>query len=533
VAGAKAVVKGKVLTNTLVLAKLPPEKEVQKVSVKSLWLIMGEMRLDASFYAQDVSKAMRLLEESGYDIAPLYDEFATDVFYLPREKRFFADSHVGKPYLMPSELFYFPHLPSKFVYAQKLNKAEDWFVKEGWILLTRSGRLGELTLATEILQNFVVSDDVIRIVPKEGTLTGYVYAYLSTWVGKALLTKDQYGVTVEHIEPHHVRSVKMLRLPKEIQKIIHRNIGRVFGLRDKARLLLAQSQRKLLEELELPNLEKIMGNTFFPIASEDMKMRFDASYHDPIVGYIEDKLKQCKCDLKRLRDNMGEIFIPGRFKRIYVDPQHGIPLLSGKQVAQIKPYDLKYISTKVTRNIEDWMVKAGWVLVTCSGTIGRIALVPKEWDGWTVSQHALRIVPNKDVVSNGFLAAFLLSEYGQQQILAKTYGGVVDELAEEDMRDILVPLPTRDVQENIGKLVVEAYQLRETANEIENDTVRTLETMLEEHRKVEVNKQYLKEVNSYADSFELIGNTEFRESCEDLERGKTISLREFKKEHGF
>lgn len=521
------------LTSTLILRKLPQEKEVHEVSVKSFWLTMGEMRLDASFYAQEVSRALRLLKESGYDIASLYDKFANDVFYLPREKRFLADSDRGTPYLMPSELFYFPFSPSKFVYAKKLNKAEEWFVKEGWILLTRSGRLGELTLATKVLQKFMVSDDIIRIVPKEGTPSGYVFAYLSTWIGKALLTKDQYGEMVEHIEPHHVKSVKIPLLPEEIQKIIHRNICKVFELRDKARLLLDRSQEQLLKELDLSNLEDATERSSFPVKSDDLKMRFDASYHNPVVDHIENRLKQCKCDLKRLRDNMGQVFIPGRFKRIYVDPQHGIPLLSGKQIAQIKPFDIKCISTKVTRNIEDWVVEPGWILVTCSGTIGRISMVPKEWNGWAVSQHALRIIPNINLVNGGFLAAFLLSGYGQQQILSKTYGGVVDELAEEDMRDILVPLPSKELQEGIGKLVVEAYQLREIANEIEDETIRTFENMLEEHRKVEVNEQYLKEINSYADSFELIGNEDFRKSREDFEHGETISFDEFKKEHGF
>ena len=518
--------------STLVVRKVPQTKEVRNVSLKSLWLTLGEMRLDASFYTQEVSRALRLLEEGGYNVVSLFDDFASSVFYLPREKRFLGDSHNGTPYLMPSELFYFPFSPSKFIYAQKLNKAEEWFVKEGWILLTRSGRLDELTLATKNLQKFIVSDDVIRILPKEGRLNGYLYAYLSTWIGKALLTKNQYGVTVKHIEPHHVKSVKVPFLPEEIQKTIHRNIIKVFELRDRARTLLDEAQNKLLKELALSNLETTTEPSSFPIAADNLKMRFDASYHNPMIQQIENKLRQCKCDLKRLGDNVARIFIPGRFKRIYVDSQHGIPLLSGKQIAQIKPLDIKCISTKVTRNIKNWMVESGWILVTCSGTIGRISMVPKEWNGWAVSQHALRIIPNANLVNGGFLAAFLSSGYGQQQILSKTYGGVVDELAEEDMRDILVPLPSKNVQEDIGKLVVEAYQLREIANEIEDETIRTLENMLEEHRKVEVNEEYLKEINSYADSFELIGNEDFRKSREDLEHGETISFDVFKKEHG-
>ncbi|MCJ7635245.1 restriction endonuclease subunit S, partial [Candidatus Bathyarchaeota archaeon] len=181
----------------------------------------------------------------------------------------------------------------------------------------------------------------------------------------------------------------------------------------------------------------------------------------------------------------------------------------------------------------DWLVRAGWVLVTCSGTIGRVALVPKKWDRWAISQHVLRIIPNSKEINNGFLAAFLLNEYGDQQVISKTYGGVVDELAEDGMRDVLIPHPPIDVQERIGNLVIEAYELRELANQIENETVITLEKMLEEHRKVEVNEEYLKEINSYADSFELIGNEEFLGSRKELESGQTISFDDFKKEHGF
>ena len=521
------------MTSTLLIKKPELEKEVQEVSVKSFWLLLGELRLDASYYAQEVSRATRLLEESGYRIMPLHDSFSKDVFYLPREKRFFADSNVGEPYLMPSELFFFPFSPSKFVYARKLRKAEEWYVKEGWLLLTRSGKLGKLTLATRSLKEFVVSDDVIRIISQKDSYSGFLYAYLSTWVGNALLTKDQYGVAVDHIEPHHVKTVKVPLFPEEIQRIIHNNIQKAFNLREKSRLLLDKSQEELLRELELPELEKPTKIEPFSVRSSDLKLRFDASYHNPIIDDIHDNLKECKFPPKRVGDNIGEVFIPGRFKRIYVGKDYGIPLLSGTQVVQIKPYDMKYISTKVTKNIENWIVRTGWVLVTCSGTIGRIALVPKEWDGWAISQHVLRIIPNAKEVNNGFLVAFLLSEYGHQQVISKTYGGVVDELAEDDVKDVLIPLPPLDVQKKIGNLVVEAYELKELANKIEDETVKTLESMLTTHNKLEVNEEYLKEINAYADSFELIGSEEFRRSLEDLESGETTSFDDFKKELGF
>lgn len=507
--------------STIVIRKPELKKEVNEVMIKSYWLSIGELRLDASYHSKGVSRATELLEKSGYKLASLQD-FTKDIFYLPRYKRYFADQSIGKPYLMPSELFFFPFSVSKFVYAEKLKKVEDWYVKEGWVLLTRSGKLGKVTIATKSHERFVISDDVIRIIPKSGVCDGFLYAYLSSWIGNALVTKDQYGVAVHHIEPHHVEPIKIPLLPQEIRKSIHDNINKVFKLREEARTLITVSQEELTKELNLPQLGKPAKVEPFSVKSSNLNLRLDASYHNPMVDEIIKNLEKGKHKTRRLGDNLGEVFIPGRFKRIYVEKEHGIPLLSGTQVVQIKPYDLKYISTKVTKQIENWIVRLGWVLVTCSGTIGRVSIVPKEWDEWAISQHVLRIIPNAKEINNGFLAAFLMNNYGYEQVVSKTYGGVVDELSEDDMKDVIIPLPPMDVQKEIGKLVVEAYELRELANKIEDETIRTLENMLSTHQKLEVDEEYLKEINAYADSFDLIGNEEFRKGLEQARKGDLV-----------
>lgn len=518
---AKNGIKGEImLTSTLVVEKAEFKKEWRELSVKSFWLSLGEMRLDASHYAKDVSRATRLLEESGYEIIDL-EELSEDAFTLARIKRFYGDSR-ATPYLMPSELFYFPLSPKKHVFANKIKNVEKWFLQKDWLLITCSGKIGKLLIVTNSYKGFIVSHDVVRLIPKEDTLTAFLYAYLSSWVGQALLTKDEYGVAVDHIEPHHVKSVKLPLLPTEIEKMIHNNISKVFILREKARTLFAKSQEELLKALELPELRKQDKTEPFSVKSSNLKLRFDASYHDPIVDKIQGIIKKCKYSSKRIGDNIGDVFIPGRFKRIYVEKDYGIPFLSGTQIVQMKPYDLKYISTKVTKNIENWVVRTGWVLVTCSGTIGRVALVPKEWDKWAISQHVLRIIPNTEEINNGFLVAFLQSEYGHLQVVSKIYGCVVDELAEDDLKDVLVPLPPMDLQEKIGKLVIEAYELKEIANKIENDTVKTLEELLMKHQKKEDAREQLADIESYAETFELLGDEDFREGLEQARKGEIV-----------
>lgn len=66
-------------------------------------------------------------------------------------------------------------------------------------------------------------------------------------------------------------------------------------------------------------------------------------------------------------------------------------------------------------------------MITCSGTIGKVALVGKHWEEWTASQHIIRVVPaDKDVA--GYISVFLASDYGYPLITHYTYGSVVDEI---------------------------------------------------------------------------------------------------------
>lgn len=142
-------------------------------------------------------------------------------------------------------------------------------------------------------------------------------------------------------------------------------------------------------------------------------------------------------------------------------------------------YDLKHISEEKTSNLDRWLVEEGWVLVTCSGTIGRTGLVTPRMEGWAVSQHILRIMPEDGVSHPGFLVTYLDTPYGQHQLKGKIYGGVVDELTEDDTADVRIPDIPYSVQEEIGERAVRAYELRDEAVALEDEAVAALEALLE------------------------------------------------------
>jgi len=97
---------------------------------------------------------------------------------------------------------------------------------------------------------------------------------------------------------------------------------------------------------------------------------------------------------------------------------------------------------------------------------------------WAALQHLLCIIPNNKKGHPGYTAAFLMTPYGQHQLTAKIYGGVVDELTEEDTRAMRIPNAPLATQEKIGHLVVRAFELKDEASATEECAIRKVEEII-------------------------------------------------------
>jgi len=146
----------------------------------------------------------------------------------------------------------------------------------------------------------------------------------------------------------------------------------------------------------------------------------------------------------------------------------------GKQIHELDPANKKYLSRKHHRErIErELALDENMVMITCSGTIGKVTIVPKHWTGWTANQHIIRVVPATPEIA-GYLYAFLQSDYGRELITRFTYGSVVDEVDDAHVAQIPVPL-LKDAkqQSKIGRLALDANAKRTEAYEAEHDAIR-------------------------------------------------------------
>jgi len=462
---------------------------IQVIEIPFHWVNDGEYRLDAGFYAQDVVSARIVIDKiSGKGIEINYfNELSSNIFWPGRFKRRYVSKREGKPFLMPSEVFMFLPKATKYI----TDYPENVLVKEKWLLITRSGTIGRCLITTKCFQEFILSDDLIRVILDE-RIIGYIYAYLNSWIGQAFLTKEKYGSTVKHIEPHHVSTIPIPRLP-EIEKEINQKILSAHKLRESAQEDLLKAEEMIYTELGLPKIDEDDVEYFggelgrlikaFEVKASELDYRLDASYHIPLAHLAISNLKKIKTGYICKLNDIANSFVPPRFKRPYVkNSDDGLPLLQGTHIPQIKPLDIKYI-WKNMKNLSAYIVKKNWLLVTCSGTIGRLALVSEYWDGWTATNHLLRVIPDEDKINPGYLTAFLLSTYGQVQFQRLSYGGVVDEIGEagELFNEILILKPKdKTIEEKIGSLVISAYNKKDKANQIEHSAIEQLEKTLED-----------------------------------------------------
>jgi type I restriction enzyme S subunit len=104
---------------------------------------------------------------------------------------------------------------------------------------------------------------------------------------------------------------------------------------------------------------------------------------------------------------------------------------------EARPRNYNLISLKHTKNLEKYIVKDGYILVSCSGTIGNIALVTKDIDGWAVSQHAIRVVVH-DINNLGPVYCYLQSPLGQFLVKRSMSGSVMQSIYAADVSYLLI-----------------------------------------------------------------------------------------------
>ena len=467
---------------------MPKDKPLKWTSVNVQEVIDSGYRLAASMYSNDGRQARQdLIKKCRWSVLYLCGEngLAT-AYYRTRFKRIYVDKSTF-PIYQPAQINELYPKPSAYISGLTQTDIDGLRVKKGQVLLTCSGTIGNCTYVRNTLDNLIFSHDVIRIEPKE--YNGFIYAFLKSKIGFSIMNTNNYGAVIEHIEPENLNHIPIPNPPSILKQEIHDLIEESFKLRDESNELMDASQALLKAALQLPSIEvlqerseqfdKTAGVLNYSVSSSEVIDRLDGSYYVPVVKAIEQHIAKTAREVLKVADSRGSqsVILPGRFKRIYVEKEKGVPFIGGKQIFELDPNNKKYLSlTQHEDRIKgELTLRENMILITCSGTIGKVTIVPKHWEGWTANQHIIRVVPpNNDIA--GYLYAWLSSDYAYPLITRYVHGSVIDEINDWQVSEVVVPLlRDEDTQKEINHKVLEANRKRTEAYNLEQEALRVLD----------------------------------------------------------
>ena len=456
-------------------------------SVMSNMVRHNAFRLDAGTYSPEAVSRQLLLQKGNIRNKKLTD--IADVFMADRIRRtYIVDPEFGVPFLSSSEMMEITPYP-KIIAKVDLREWSQYQVKKKWVMLSRSGTIGNVAIIPAKWDGWTLSEHAIRILPEDFHL-GFIYTFLKLPYIQEHIISLKSGSVIDQIYPVDLKYLDIPLPPQNVINELDRIINRVLQLREENDNLLSEANSFVTEFNGLPRLYKEDEKWFDPnkriesvvVSSKDAinanhtgsEYRLDARFYNPMARLAIENIKKAKTEVKTIEDVTERVFMCNRFKRIYVDKNHGLPFLSGKNIIQIRPTDLKYVSVSETKGIDELTLQQGWTLITRSGTLGRTCLVWKNYENYTATEHIIRVIPNVNQVDPGYLYAFLSSQYGKLQILRYRHGSVIDEITDKQIRKVLIPIPSEEEQKQIGDQVRSAYEKRAEAIRLEDEAQEIL-----------------------------------------------------------
>jgi restriction endonuclease S subunit len=125
-----------------------------------------------------------------------------------------------------------------------------------------------------------------------------------------------------------------------------------------------------------------------------------------------------------------------------------------------------FIDEKKFEEMRGFEVKGGDLLISCSGTMGKIAIVPEDHKKGIINQALLKLTPNKNI-DKFFLKLILETDLIQSKFFENQAGSGIQNVASvKVLKQIPVPVPSLKLQREIVNKIKSEQELSESNKKI-------------------------------------------------------------------
>ena len=208
-------------------------------------------------------------------------------------------------------------------------------------------------------------------------------------------------------------------------------------------------------------------------------MRLDGQYQLLWKSLIKEQIS--KTEYTPITQLAKNIFVGGRGKRMYIE--NGIPFLSSSDMLLYNPKrNCKKVSKK-TPGLNSMQVSKYDILISRSGTVGNAVIVGDDLSSTAISEHALRLVIDKDKISPNYVYCYLKTTHGKRCLEASSFGSVIITLNEDLVGNIDLPILDKETMNLINERIENFISKMDLSTLKENQAIDLIEKEIESWQK--------------------------------------------------
>jgi len=124
-------------------------------------------------------------------------------------------------------------------------------------------------------------------------------------------------------------------------------------------------------------------------------------------------------------------------------------------------YQKYYISKEKYQKMLRFKVESGDLIVSCSGTLGRIAEIPKEYKEGIINQALLKIKLDRNIINNKFFMVLFRMKYNEKELQRVSLGsGISNFPSMKEVRNFDFIVPPLSLQNEFAEFVTKTNKLK-------------------------------------------------------------------------
>jgi hypothetical protein len=286
------------------------------------------------------------------------------------------------------------------------------------------------------------------------------------------MTAAQYGHVIKHLEISHLASLPVPTVTDEILSRFNTDAEEVVKKRNAGVDLHMEAEALFDDRIgQVAAKENAAGFSVRASAFIDGRRRLEASYHHPEAAAILARFNDLGLTTEPLSDVTERVWWLTRFKRVFGDD--GMPYMSADELFSLNPTITKRVLVEQATNPEDYLVKAGWIVMACSGQTyglnGSVVLMDEQYEQCFFSHDLVRIVPKASRIRSGYLFAALgHPRFGRPLVIRHAYGTSIPHLDPGDVSSIPIVRLEKNLENEIADRMERSSKLQGEADALEN-----------------------------------------------------------------